>query len=137
MSADLTPLYVVGGYLALLIGLGLVSRHFFRGTSSDYFVATRSIGPFLLLMSLFGTTMTAFALVGSTGKAYDLGRFVDPRTVFISGKSHDGRPLLALERPGLWNGSMAWWNTVFVEVPAVTFAPVKTVFDLLQAEHQA
>ena len=73
MSADLTPLYVVGGYLALLIGLGLVSRHFFRGTSSDYFVATRSIGPFLLLMSLFGTTMTAFALVGSTGKAFDKG----------------------------------------------------------------
>jgi SSS family solute:Na+ symporter len=72
-AADPTPLYVIGAYLALLVGLGFVTRALFRGTSSDYFVATRSIGPFLLLMSVFGTTMTAFALVGSTGKAYDLG----------------------------------------------------------------
>jgi hypothetical protein len=71
------------------------------------------------------------------GAAYDLDRFVDPRTVFISRKSHDGQPLLALEHPGLWNGSMAHWNTVFVEVPGVTFAPVKTVFDLLRDEHQS
>jgi len=70
---DLTPLYVIIGYLAMLVGLGLVSARFFRGTSADYFVASRSIGSFLLLMSVFGTTMTAFALVGSTGKAYDLG----------------------------------------------------------------
>ncbi len=70
---DLGPLWVIAGYLMLLIGLGVVSKRFFRGTSSDYFVATRSIGPFLLLMSVFGTTMTAFALVGSTGKAYQLG----------------------------------------------------------------
>ena len=67
------PLYVVGGYLLLLVGLGFLSTHFFRGTSSDYFVASRSIGPFMLLMSVFGTTMTAFALVGSTGKAYTSG----------------------------------------------------------------
>ncbi len=64
---------VVGGYLLLLVLLGLVSNHFFRGTSQDYFVASRSIGPFLLLMSVFGTTMTAFALVGSTGEAYQRG----------------------------------------------------------------
>lgn len=70
---NLVPLYVIGGYLVLLLGLGLVSHHFFRGTSSDYFVASRSIGPFMLLMSVFGTTMTAFALVGSTGKAYGSG----------------------------------------------------------------
>jgi len=67
------PLFVIGGYLLLLIGLGLVSRQFFRGTSADYFVVSRSIGPFLLLMSIFGTTMTGFALVGSTGKAYSAG----------------------------------------------------------------
>ncbi|MDP6763922.1 MAG: sodium:solute symporter family protein [Planctomycetota bacterium] len=72
-ATDPTPLYVIGGYLLLLVGLGFVTKALFRGTSSDYFVATRSIGPFLLLMSVFGTTMTAFALVGSTGKAYDLG----------------------------------------------------------------
>ena len=67
---DVTPLYVIGAYLVLLLVIGFVSTHFFRGTSSDYFVASRSIGPFMLLMSVFGTTMTAFALVGSTGKAF-------------------------------------------------------------------
>ncbi|MCP3914990.1 MAG: sodium:solute symporter family protein [bacterium] len=72
-AADPTPLWVVLGYMSLLIGLGLVTKRLFRGTASDYFVAERSIGPFLLLMSVFGTTMTAFALVGSTGKAYDSG----------------------------------------------------------------
>jgi SSS family solute:Na+ symporter len=73
VTGDLTPLWVVGGYLALLLVLGAGSAALFRGTSADYFVASRSIGSFLLLMSVFGTTMTAFALVGSTGKAYDLG----------------------------------------------------------------
>lgn len=76
------------------------------------------------------------ALRDRQGKLYDLQRFVDPTTVFISGKSHEGRPLKALERPGLWNGAMAGWNTVFVEVPDETFAPVKTVLDLLRPEHQ-
>lgn len=70
------------------------------------------------------------------GRPYDLGRFVDPDAVFIAPKSSDGRELRALERPGLWNGAMARWNTVFVETPAETFAPVKTVFDLLRPAHQ-
>ena len=70
------------------------------------------------------------------GRSYDLHRYVDPATVFIAEKSHEGRPLKALERPGLWNGAMAGWNTVFVEVPDATFAPVKTVLDLLRPEHQ-
>jgi hypothetical protein len=70
------------------------------------------------------------------GRSYDLHRFVDPATVFIAEKSHEGQPLKALERPGLWNGAMAGWNTVFVEVPDATFAPVKTVMDLLRPEHQ-
>lgn len=70
------------------------------------------------------------------GRPYDLERFVDPDTVFISRKSHAGRPLDALERPGLWNGAMAGWNTVFVEAPIETFAPVKTVLDLLRPAHQ-
>ena len=76
------------------------------------------------------------ALRDRHGAPYDLHRFVDPATVFISSKSHEGRPLKALERPGLWNGAMAGWNTVFVEVPDETFAPVKTVLDLLRPEHQ-
>ena len=51
-------------------------------------------------------------------------------------KSKDGRELKALELPGLWNGGMAFWHTVFIEVPGATFNPVKTVFDLLRPEHQ-
>ena len=70
------------------------------------------------------------------GKRFDLAAFVDPSAVFLSKKSHEGRELIALERPGLWNGAMAGWHTVFVEVPAATFAPVKTVFDLLRPQHQ-
>ena len=70
------------------------------------------------------------------GRAYDLERFVDPGTAFLAEKSYEGRALKALEHPGLWNGAMAGWNTVFVEVPAATFAPVKTVLDLLRPEHQ-
>lgn len=68
-----TPLWIIVGYLSLLIGLGLYSRSLAKGTSADFFVVSRSIGPFLLLMSIFGTTMTGFALVGSTGKAYSDG----------------------------------------------------------------
>ena len=78
----------------------------------------------------------AGALEPSTGEPFDLRRFVDPRAVFISKKSHEGRDLGALERPGLWNGAMAGWNTICVEVPATTFAPVKTVFDLLRPQHR-
>lgn len=68
-----TPLYVVGIYLILLLAFSIINSRRPRGSAGEYFVASRSIGPFLLLMSVFGTTMTAFALVGSTGKAYDDG----------------------------------------------------------------
>ena len=71
-----------------------------------------------------------------SGGLFDLGDYVDPNTGFISKKSKEGRELKALELPGLWNGSMAYWNSVFVEVPLITFNPVKTVFDLLRKEHQ-
>lgn len=70
------------------------------------------------------------------GKKFDLNAFVDHQTGFISEKSLDGRPLKALELPGLWNGAMAQWITFFVEVPAATFNPVKTVMDLLRPAHQ-
>jgi hypothetical protein len=70
------------------------------------------------------------------GHPFDLAQFVDASAVFRSSKSHEGHELVALERPGLWNGAMAHWRTVFVEVPASTFAPVKTVFDLLRPQHQ-
>ena len=69
----MTQLTIIAIYLGLLLALGLYSNRMFRGTSKDYLLASHSIGPFLLLMSLFGTTMTAFALVGSTGEAYKEG----------------------------------------------------------------
>ncbi len=70
------------------------------------------------------------------GNKFDLTKYVDKNTGFISQKSKDGRELKALELPGLWNGAMSDWNTIFVEVPISTFNPVKTVNDLLRPEHQ-
>ncbi|MCD8533844.1 MAG: sodium:solute symporter family protein [Verrucomicrobia bacterium] len=71
--ADRTSLMVVLFYMLVLFGIGFASSRLFRGSSSDFFSASQSIGPFMLLMSVFGTTMTAFAMVGSTGKAFSLG----------------------------------------------------------------
>lgn len=68
---------------------------------------------------------------------FDLLRFVDEKQGFITRKTMEGQPLKALELPGLWNGGMAYWNTVFVEVSSATFNPVKTVNDLLKPAHQA
>lgn len=70
------------------------------------------------------------------GEVYDLQKFVDPKTAFITMKTKVGKDIKALELPGLWNGSMANWNTIFAEVPLVTFNPVKTVNDLLKPTHQ-
>jgi hypothetical protein len=70
------------------------------------------------------------------GKVFDLRKFIDPATGFISTKSKDGKALKAQELPGLWNGAMADWITVFVEIPISTFNPVKTINDLLRKEHQ-
>ncbi|UOB16248.1 DUF4301 family protein [Abyssalbus ytuae] len=70
------------------------------------------------------------------GEKFDLLKYVDHKQAFITQKTKDGQELKALELPGLWNGSMANWTTVFVEVPLVTFNPVKTVNDLLKPSHQ-
>ena len=69
------------------------------------------------------------------GEAFNLTDYVDTNTGFVSNKSKDGRELKALELPGLWNGAMADWITIFVEVPIETFNPVKTVNDLLKPMH--
>jgi hypothetical protein len=71
------------------------------------------------------------------GKKFNLTRYVDHNTGFISEKSVGGEALKALELPGLWNGAMAHWLTLFVEVPIETFSPVKTIFDLTRKEHKA
>lgn len=70
------------------------------------------------------------------GNKFDLMNYRDPSAGFITQKSKDGKDLKAQELPGLWNGSMAHWNTIFVEVPLITFNPVKQVNDLLKKEHQ-
>lgn len=77
------------------------------------------------------------SLKDAQGNKYNLPDFVDHNTSFISHKSKDGKELLALELPGLWNGAMSRWNTIFVEVPVSTFNPVKTVNDLLREQHQS
>jgi hypothetical protein len=113
------------------------------GEVSLQIVETSQVGPepdqqaALAASTHFSPVDIACALHDPSGRPYDLDRFVDPSTVFIAAKSHEGQPLKALERPGLWNGAMAGWNTVFVEVPNSTFAPVKTVLDLLRPEHQS
>jgi SSS family solute:Na+ symporter len=95
---------VIAAYLALLVGLGLFANRLFRGTAKDYMLASHSIGPFLLLMSLFGTTMTAFALIGSTGQSYFMGAGVYGLLASASGIIHSlcffliGVPIWALGR---------------------------------------
>ena len=76
------------------------------------------------------------AIKNYKGEKFDLPKYVDKSTGFISSKSKGGRSLKALELPGLWNGAMSNWNTIFVEVPLTTFNPVKTVNDLLRDQHQ-
>lgn len=85
----------------------------------------------------FNPVDLAIALRDRKGRPHPLEDFVDPESWFVAVKSEGGRELTVLERPGLWNGAMAGWNTLFVEVPGATFAPVKTVLDLARPEHRA
>ena len=85
----------------------------------------------------FNPVFIACALRDRAGRSWQLDRFVDESAVIVTRKSSGGPELLALERPGLWNGAMAHWTTVFVEIPLAVFNPVKTVNDLLRKEHQA
>ena len=71
------------------------------------------------------------------GEPFDLNHFADQGAVFVTRKTEEGKELKALELPGLWNGGMAYWNTIFVEVPEETFNPVKTVNDLLRPGHRS
>jgi len=90
----------------------------------------------LLQSSHFNPVDIVCTLKNYQGEDFDLTQYVDHNAGFIAKKSKDGRELKALELPGLWNGSMADWNTVFVEVPIITFNPVKRVNDLLREQHQ-
>ena len=84
----------------------------------------------------FNPVDLACGMNDAAGVKFALRRFVDPKTSILTRKAHAGRELLALERPGLWNGAMAGWLTAFVEIPIETFTPVKAVMDLLRPEHQ-
>ncbi|NJC88528.1 MAG: DUF4301 family protein [Desulfuromonas sp.] len=84
----------------------------------------------------FNPVDMACCLRDGSGYRYDLARFIDHAAAIVTTKVQSGQPIRILERPGLWNGAMAGWLTVFVELPASTFNPVKTVFDLLRPAHQ-
>ena len=84
----------------------------------------------------FNPVDLASALIDFKGNHFNLDEFCNPETGLITQKSKDGIELKALELPGLWNGGMYYWLTVFVEVPKITFNPVKEVNDLLKPEHQ-
>ncbi len=109
------------------------------GSSSPQILESHQIAPQFKELMAKATHFNPVDLVcyiqDPDGKPYDLPRYVDHATGFISSKSAQGRELRALELPGLWNGAMSDWNTVFVEVPASTFNPVKTVNDLLRPIH--
>ena len=85
----------------------------------------------------FSPTDLVCSLKNYQGQKFNLPDFVDPQTGFVAQKSQGAKELKALELPGLWNGSMSNWNTVFVEVPLITFNPVKSINDLLRPEHMA
>ena len=85
----------------------------------------------------FNPVFLVCAVLASGGGSYRLEDYVDPGASFIVRKSHGGRELTALERPGLWNGAMAGWETRFVELPGEVYTPVKSVFDLAGAEHES
>lgn len=110
------------------------------GTSSPQILESHQIAPEYKHLMEKATHFNPVDLVcyihDPEGRPYDLKRYVDPATGFISRKSANGRELQALELPGLWNGAMSDWNTVFIEVPAATFNPVKTVSDLLRESHR-
>ena len=110
------------------------------GTESLQIAESSQIAPDDLPLMQSATHFNPVDLVcgvrDSKGCKFDLRRYTDPATGFISSKSSGGRDLRAQELPGLWNGAMAKWNTVFVDVPVTTFSPVKVVQDLLRPQHQ-
>ena len=110
------------------------------GTQSLQIAESSQIAPADLPLMKAATHFNPVDLVcgvrDSKGRKFDLRRYTDPATGFISSKSSGGRELRAQELPGLWNGTMSRWNTILVDVPITTFSPVKVVQDLLRPQHQ-
>jgi hypothetical protein len=84
----------------------------------------------------FNPVMIVASVMDLTGKKYDLSLYSDEQSYFVVNKKYEGKNIKFIEKPGLWNGSMAFWNTIFVEIPSETFSPVKTILDLLDDAHQ-
>jgi hypothetical protein len=84
----------------------------------------------------FNPVMIAACPYDFNGKKYDLNSFVDHSKYFKVSKTHEGKKIGYIELPGLWNGSMAHWNTIFIEIPSEVFSPVKTILDLLEPAHR-
>lgn len=98
---------------------------------------TDKINELLMQSTHFNPVMMALDFKDFDGKTYDLSKFKEDAAYFIVEKNHHGKSIRFIEQPGLWNGGMAHWNTVFVEIPNDVFTPVKTVLDLLHPAHQA
>ena len=113
---------------------GTVSPQILESTQID--PANKEAQKMLKEATHFNPVDLAVATRDWKGNRFDLPAYVDRNTGFISQKSREGVEIKALELPGLWNGAMSDWNTIFIEVPAETFNPVKTVNDLLRDAHQ-
>lgn len=98
---------------------------------------TDKVNALLMQSTHFNPVMMALDFKDFYGSMYDLAQFTDEDAFFIVEKSHLGKSIRFIEQPGLWNGGMAKWNTIFIEIPNEVFTPVKTVLDLLQITHQS
>ncbi len=92
--------------------------------------------PMMVKSTHFNPVMIALNTIDAQGKKHDLTQFIDEEKYFVVDKEHQGKKISYCELPGLWNGSMAKWNSIFIEIPNEIFSPVKTVLDLLQPVHQ-
>lgn len=115
-------------------GAGRLSRQIVEASQVDR--SDPEQAAILVAATHFNPVDMACCLRDGSGHPYDLERFVDHGAAIVTAKAQNGQPIRILERPGLWNGAMAGWHTVFVELPESTFNPVKTVFDLLRPAHQ-
>lgn len=98
---------------------------------------TDKVSSLLMQSTHFNPVMMVLNFKDSQGKAYDLTNFAEEDSYFVVEKNHQGKTIQFIEQPGLWNGGMSNWNTIFIEIPNDVFTPVKTVLDLLQPTHQS
>lgn len=98
---------------------------------------TDKVNALLMQSTHFNPVMMVLDFKDSQGNAYDLTNFAEEDSYFVVEKNHQGKTIQFIEQPGLWNGGMSNWNTIFIEIPNDVFTPVKTVLDLLQPSHQS